>query len=104
MSLKGRAIAVTGSSSGIGKATALLLAASGADLGLIDIVKPTATLAEIEKLYGQGKSVAVAADVSSTANVDVALAEVVEALGPLHGKPRKVCMRVCRSEIADLAT
>lgn len=60
MSLKGQVIVVTGASSGTGKATALLLADSGAKLGLLDINESIATLVEIEKLHGNGRAIAVA--------------------------------------------
>ncbi|KAK5447973.1 hypothetical protein LTS15_009472 [Exophiala xenobiotica] len=85
MSLQGQVIVVTGASSGIGKATALLLADQGAKVGLLDINESSDTLAEITKAHGDGRAIAVGVDVRSATDVDNAMTKIVDALGRLTG-------------------
>lgn len=77
--LKGKVAAVTGGGSGIGEATCIRLAADGARVAAIDLDLGAAELTA--KLAGEG--LAVAADVSDSAQVDAALATVEAELGPL---------------------
>lgn len=77
--LAGKVAAVTGGGSGIGEATCIRLAADGARVGVIDLDEGAAALTA--KLTGEG--LAVAADVSDSAQVDAALAKVEAELGPV---------------------
>jgi NAD(P)-dependent dehydrogenase (short-subunit alcohol dehydrogenase family) len=81
--LDGQVAIVTGGASGIGKATALVLARDGADIAVFDVNEETAqgTVAEIEKLGRRGLALAV--DVSEADSVVSAVARVAETLsGP----------------------
>ncbi|MFC5950740.1 SDR family NAD(P)-dependent oxidoreductase [Pseudonocardia lutea] len=74
--LRGRRIAVTGASSGIGRATVDLLAAQGASVAALDI----RTLTD-----GGAATCEVPCDVADADSVDAALATAVDALGGLDG-------------------
>jgi NAD(P)-dependent dehydrogenase (short-subunit alcohol dehydrogenase family) len=83
-SLAGKVALVTGAGSGIGRASAVLLASEGATLGLLgrteDELRETAS--EIEKLGGQAH--VLMADVSDAMAVDRAVQRLVRAAGGLH--------------------
>jgi len=84
MEFKGKIVLVTGaggSGSGQGKTFALAFAAEGADVAVndIDLAKAEATAKEIRAL-GR-RSIAVKADVSNEAEVNVMVAKVVKELG-----------------------
>jgi len=83
MRLKDRVALVTGAGSGIGKQTALLMAAEGAGVGVL-----SRTAEEIEETVDEiraagGKAVGVRADVSHPAEMRAAIDEVANALGRL---------------------
>lgn len=81
-SLKGKTAFITGAGKGIGKATALALAAEGVNIGLMartesDLQKTA------EELMSMGVKAAYAAvDVSSLEPVEKAIAELTEEIGP----------------------
>ncbi|MEU0395089.1 SDR family oxidoreductase [Streptomyces sp. NPDC006208] len=81
-SLAGRTAVVTGAASGIGAATARLLAAHGARVALL--ARRTERLGELaEKITAEGGSaLAVTADVTDDASVTAAVASVHSAYGP----------------------
>lgn len=74
---------VTGAGSGIGKATALKLAAAGASVGVLGHTKSEIdkTAAEIEK--SGGKAIALEADVADEAQMRAAVERLVETYGRL---------------------
>ena len=81
--LKGKTYIVTGASSGMGKATSLLLSQQGANVGLLDLRKPDHVLEEIEK--AGGRALSLACDVTNTAMVNKAVKEVAAHFGGLDG-------------------
>lgn len=85
MSVAERVIIVTGAGSGIGKATALLLGAEKAKVGLFDINSSIFDVEAQIKASG-GTALAIKVDVSSAAEVDAATKSVVEAFGPIDGE------------------
>ncbi|OCK77037.1 3-oxoacyl-reductase [Lepidopterella palustris CBS 459.81] len=81
--LAGKTFIVTGASSGMGRATAIILAEQGANVGLFDLRAPDAVAKEIEEKGG--KCLALACNVQSAEQVDNATKEVVDKFGALHG-------------------
>lgn len=86
-SLEGKVIAITGAGSGIGKATAHLLAARGATLSLADINKEPleAVVADIQKTTPKARIHYQSVNVSKSSEVAQWLDESVKAFGPLSG-------------------
>ena len=83
--LKGRVIVVTGGGSGIGRATCLLAARSGASVGVIDASADSATgvAGEIER--AGGRAVAETLDVRDSGATEGAIARIEATLGPIEG-------------------
>ncbi len=81
MSISGKIALVTGAAQGIGREIALALAADGADVAICDVNLETAqkTAADIEAT-GR-KSLAIKANVASSADVSAMLEQVVEKFG-----------------------
>ncbi|KIX05590.1 uncharacterized protein Z518_06462 [Rhinocladiella mackenziei CBS 650.93] len=84
MSFFGKTIVVTGAGSGIGKATALLLASERAKVALLD-VNPSLFDVEAQIKSSGGSALAIKCDVRSSAEVDAAIQTVVEIYGLLDG-------------------
>ena len=81
MSVSGKIALVTGAAQGIGREIALALAADGADVAICDVNLEAAqkTAADIEAT-GK-KSLAIKANVASSADVSAMIEQVVEKLG-----------------------
>jgi NAD(P)-dependent dehydrogenase (short-subunit alcohol dehydrogenase family) len=86
MSLKGKVFAITGAASGIGLATAHLLASRGAALSLADMQEAVLrdVAADISAKY-QVEALPFAVDVRKTASVDAWIADTVAKFGHLSG-------------------
>ena len=82
---KGKVAFITGGASGIGYATANLLAAGGADVAIADMRKEACNKAasEIESKHGV-KTLAVVVDVTKSKEVEEAVQTVVKAFGGIH--------------------
>ncbi len=83
MKLLGKAALITGAGSGIGAATARLMADEGASIAVAGL--PAAAVENVAaELLGRGaRAVAVVADVSDARQVEAAVAQTVEAFGRL---------------------
>ena len=78
MQIEGKTVLVTGAGSGLGAATARLLAGAGAHVVLADIVDATALAAELGGAYQR-------TDVTSEADGQAAIALAQSRFGALHG-------------------
>jgi 3-hydroxybutyrate dehydrogenase len=81
MKLNDKVCIVTGAASGIGKEIALTYARAGGKLAIADLNKAAAQATADEIVKAGGTAMAVAMDVTSEAQVDAGVAEVVAAYG-----------------------
>ena len=81
MKLKDKICIVTGAASGIGKEIALTYAQAGGKVAIADINKAAAQASVDDITQAGGTAMAVAMDVTNEAQVNAAVAEVVEAWG-----------------------
>ncbi|MGV8989481.1 MAG: SDR family NAD(P)-dependent oxidoreductase [Cypionkella sp.] len=80
--LDGRVAIVTGAATGLGRGIAMLYAAEGADVAVLDLNGPGAeTVAQAIASTGR-RSIGIAVDVGDEQAVEAAIAQAVEALGP----------------------
>ncbi|KAI4101839.1 MAG: hypothetical protein LQ339_004885 [Xanthoria mediterranea] len=86
-SFQGKVIAVTGGASGIGQATARLLAARGATVSIADVQQEalTATADSIQQATPDAKVLTKLVDVSSSQQVDAWIQETVSRFGKIDG-------------------
>ncbi|MGW1994574.1 SDR family NAD(P)-dependent oxidoreductase [Embleya sp. NPDC001921] len=83
-SLHGKVAIVTGGGSGIGRATALMFAAEGADVVIADIDAAAATRTAEEITARGSRAVGVKADVSAEADCASVVSTAVQSFGGLH--------------------
>lgn len=83
MDLNGKTALITGAASGFGEATAHLFAAKGARVAILDLnlEKAQAVAEAIGTEFGEGKAIALRADVSKRADIEAAVAATTEAFG-----------------------
>lgn len=99
--LDGRVVAITGAGRGIGRATALAAAASGAKVSLLARTeREIRAVAEHVSARG-GEALALVADVSSPEDVERAVRETEEVLGPIDLLVNNAGI-VARAEVTEL--
>ncbi len=81
MQLKNKVAVVTGAASGIGRQIARTFARAGASIAIADLDHAGARRAAAELERDGARAIALAMDVTSEAQVDEAMARVVEAFG-----------------------
>ncbi|HEY8058692.1 MAG TPA: SDR family oxidoreductase, partial [Acidimicrobiales bacterium] len=84
-SVEGRVALVTGAASGMGRATAHLLADEGALVAVLDrdAAGAEAVAARIAEVHGPGRALALGVDLADAAAIPAAVDEVVDRLGPI---------------------
>ncbi|MHB1007465.1 MAG: SDR family NAD(P)-dependent oxidoreductase [Chloroflexota bacterium] len=80
----GKVAMVTGGASGIGKATAVMFAAEGAAVAVVDLDDELGKATAQEILSADGRAISIRADVRRAADCQRAVSEVVGAFGALH--------------------
>ena len=83
----GRVAVVTGAASGLGRATAMLVASEGADVAALDISEEGLKRAVDDISAAGGRATAFPSDVSDPDSVATTMKDIVSQLGP----PRAVC-------------
>jgi 3-oxoacyl-[acyl-carrier protein] reductase len=84
-SVEGRVALVTGAASGMGRATAHLLADEGARVAVLDrdAAGAEAVAGRITDVHGPGRALALGVDLADAAAIPAAVDEVVDHLGPI---------------------
>lgn len=101
--LEGKAVLVTGAGSGIGRATALLLAHEGARVAASDVDAQAASETAALVDAAGGKAISLACDVTRTDQVAAAVAATIERLGALDGAVNNAGIEGAVTPLVDLA-
>src|SRR3989304_7602237 len=83
MRLAGKVALVTGGGSGIGRGIAIRFAEEGADVAVADINRAAAEAVMKEIAHFEGRSLAIEADVTKSADCERMVQETVAAMGKL---------------------
>jgi NAD(P)-dependent dehydrogenase (short-subunit alcohol dehydrogenase family) len=81
--LESKVALITGGAGGMGRAASLQFAAAGAKVAILDIDKVAGESTVTEITENGGAAAFIATDVSKSAEVDYAIARVIEAYGPI---------------------
>src|SRR5690348_18482980 len=81
--LKGKVVAITGASAGVGRATALLFARNGAKIGLIARGEDALKVTRHEIEVAGGTALVCVADVADADALDAAAELIEQQLGPI---------------------
>lgn len=81
MRLEGKTAIITGAAAGMGEASALLFAAEGARVAVVDLAHDAAAVVADKIIEAGGSAIAIAADVSDPAEVELIAAHTVAELG-----------------------
>ena len=84
MRLAGKSAIVTGAAGGIGRATALAMAAEGARVAVVDLNPAGAEEVAEQIRAAGGEAVAIVADVASEPDIEAVVARTVEAFGTVN--------------------
>ncbi|WP_242154892.1 SDR family NAD(P)-dependent oxidoreductase [Sphingomonas sp. BAUL-RG-20F-R05-02] len=101
-SLSGKVTFVTRAAGGIGRATALAFAEAGASVAVADLSEEETSKVAGEIKAAGGKALAVACDVSKSADAEAALAKTVEAFGGLDVAFNNAGIEQDQSKLADI--
>lgn len=102
-SFSGKVAMVTGAASGIGKATAVALAAAGAAVMLGDLNEEGLAQVETEIKAAGGRACALRVDVSDSATVDATVARAIAEFGGLHFAVNCAGIAVAGLPLADFS-
>ncbi len=102
MSPEAKVIAVTGSASGIGYETARQLAASGANLALLDVDSPALAVAERTIPHAEGQLMSIAVDTAETPQMESAVQAITERFGRLDGLVASAGIRMRSTRVTEL--
>lgn len=103
LGLTGRSILITGAGSGIGAATATLLASRGASVMVADLNEDAAATVAANILAAGGNAISSRIDISSEADVERMVAETVEAFGALDGAYNNAAICISGEDITELS-
>jgi 2,3-dihydro-2,3-dihydroxybenzoate dehydrogenase len=97
-----KVVAVTGAAGGIGLETARQLAASGANVALIDVDAPALTLAERTIPHADGQLMSIAGDTAETSHMEDAIQAITARFGRLDALVANAGIRMRSTRIAEL--
>jgi 3-oxoacyl-[acyl-carrier protein] reductase len=98
----GKTIIITGAASGIGQATALIFAREGANVVCADVNHEGARRTAERAMQHGVKAVALAADVTSRAQVDALVKQAIETFGTVHFQFNSAGAALRRSKFLDI--
>src|SRR5262252_1927445 len=98
----GKTIIITGAASGIGQATALIFAREGANVVCADLNHEGARRTAERAMQHGIKALALAADVTSRAQVDELVREAIDAFGTVHFQFNSAGAALRRSKFLDI--